>query len=411
MPGITEAFFRNPELGEWTDDLTPGLILVVRPAKSGRKRKSWILRAVIDGKRRKIGLGACGLAEARKRAAEARQAIHEGNDPSHRAKASHRASVLASATIRGVTFGETSVQWLPRAPKLRNPKSERIRWRALNHHLAPIRDKALTAITPAELVEILVPLRPETARRVYGAAKSVFEFGAALLEPEGVNLRPPTDLAKLRALGWSPRSRRSHKPMPALSWKRAPELLAELETRSEPIARLMVFILATASRCGAARMARHKNIDLKAKTWTIPIADLKDGAHRKEPLVVTLSDVALSAIPPRHGEYVFTDADGRPFGDHDISYFIHRLRLRHPDWIDSVTERPLTAHGMRSMFRSWAAATRQDRELVELAMGHVVYGASEGAYVRDPLHELRAELMQRWGRHCRATAVVVPIRA
>jgi integrase len=240
----------------------------------------------------------------------------------------------------------------------------------------------------------------------------VFEFGAVLLEPEGVNLRPPTDLAKLRALGWSPRSRRSHKPMPALSWKRAPELLAELETRSEPIARLMVFILATASRCGAARMAKRKNIDLRAKTWTIPIVDLKDAAHRKEPLIVTLSDVALSAIPSGRGEHVFIDADGRPFSDYDISYFVHKLRLCHPDWIDSVTERPLTAHGFRSMFRSWAAATRQDRELVELAMGHVVYGASEGAYVRDPLYELRAELMQRWARHCGGeTAVVVPLRA
>ena len=31
-------------------------------------------------------------------------------------------------------------------------------------------------------------------------------------------------------------------------------------------------------------------------------------------------------------------------------------------------------------------------------MGHAaVYGAVERAYVRDPLHELRTELMQRWG--------------
>ena len=45
-------------------------------------------------------------------------------------------------------------------------------------------------------------------------------------------------------------------------------------------------------------------------------------------------------------------------------------------------------------------------------MGHVVYGSSEGAYVRDPLHALRAELMERWARHCCAkTADVVPLRA
>ena len=246
--------------------------------------------------------------------------------------------------------------------------------------------------------------------RVYSAAKGVFEFGAALLEPEGINLRVPTDLAKLRALGWSPRSRRSHKPMPALNWRRAPELLAGLENRPEPIARLMAFILATASRCGSARMAKRRNIDLKSKTWTIPIEDLKDGQHRKGPLIVTLSDVALSAIPSSRGEYVFTDHRGRPFTDLDITYFVRKLRRQNPDWTDA-DNRPFTAHGMRAMFRSWAAATRQDRELVELAMGHVVYGAVEGAYVRDPLHELRAELMERWARHCRTeTADILSIR-
>ena len=100
-----------------------------------------------------------------------------------------------------MTFGDAVAQWRPRAPILRNPKSEPIRERALAIHLAPIRDQPLTAITPADMVEILVPLRPETAMRVYGVAKAVFAFGAVLLEPEGVDLRSPTDLAKLRASG------------------------------------------------------------------------------------------------------------------------------------------------------------------------------------------------------------------
>ena len=412
MPGITEAFFRSPKLGEWTDDLAPGLILVVRPAKTGRVRKTWVLRVVIDGKRRKIGLGSCGLAEARRRVAEARQAIREGNDPSGRAKARERSALRASEARRSINFGEAAAQWLPRASKLRNPKSEQIRQRALDHHLAPIRDKALAAVTPADLVEILVRLRPETAIRVYGTAKSVFEFGAALLEPEGVNLRPPTDLAKLRALGWSPRSRRSHKPMPALEWRCAREFLTELENTPEPIARLFVLILATASRCKPARLAKRRNIDLKAKTWTISIDDLKDSEHRTEPLIIPLNDIALAAISPGHGEYIFTDQRGKPFTDRDITNFTRKLRRRHPGWTDAATGRAFTMHGCRAMFRSWAAATRQDRELTELAMGHAVYKAVESAYVRDPLHELRAELMQRWGRHCCGeTAMIVPIRA
>jgi Arm DNA-binding domain len=78
MP-ITEASFRSPRVGEHTD--RDGLILVVRPSALGRVRKSWTLRVVVDGKRKKIGLGACGLAEARRRAQEARQQLYEGNGP------------------------------------------------------------------------------------------------------------------------------------------------------------------------------------------------------------------------------------------------------------------------------------------------------------------------------------------
>jgi hypothetical protein len=74
---ITEAFFRSSKVGEWTDG--DGLLLVVRPSvRTGRLRKSWLLRATVDGKRRKFGLGCCGCAEARKRAAEARELIRRG---------------------------------------------------------------------------------------------------------------------------------------------------------------------------------------------------------------------------------------------------------------------------------------------------------------------------------------------
>ncbi len=128
-----------------------------------------------------------------------------------------------------------------------------------------------------------------------------------------------------------------------------------------------------------------------------------------------LNEVALAAIPPAAGagEYLFTDPRGRPFTDQALGLFVRQLRRSRPDWTDPATDRPFTARGLRATFRSWSAATRQDRELTELAMGHAtVYGAVEGAYVRDPLDAHRAELMARWAKHCRGeTAVIVPLRA
>ena len=75
-------------------------------------------------KRKKIGLGSCGLAEARRRAAEARQLLREGNDPSRRVQAGERAALQALEARLSMTFGEAAAKWLPRAPKLRNSKSE-----------------------------------------------------------------------------------------------------------------------------------------------------------------------------------------------------------------------------------------------------------------------------------------------
>jgi integrase len=225
-------------------------------------------------------------------------------------------------------------------------------------------------------------------------------------------LRSPADLARLKALGWSPRSRRSHKPMAALPWSRAPELSAVLEQDNEPIARLVQFILVTVSRCGAARLAKRRNIKLKEKMWTVPVDDLKDKEHRREAFIVPLSDAAIAAIPPGSGEYVFVDDRGKPFTENDITCKLRKLRRRHPDWIDPATGKLFTLHGFRAMFRSWAAVKREQRDIVEIAMGHQAsaYGAVEGAYQRDSLIEARAELMQRWGRYCCGeTADIIPL--
>jgi integrase len=401
---LTEAFFRSPKVGEWTDG--DGLILVVRnSSRANRLRKSWILRATVAGKRRKIGLGSCGLAEARKRAQDARQRIAEGKDPSQRA----RARLQASIAFRSMTFAEAVELWLPKAPRFKNPKSELIRQRALMR-LTPLNAKPLTAITPADLAKILHGLSSETALRVYSTARNVFAFGAVLLEAENIVIRSPADLARLKALGWSPRSRRLCKPLPALHWSRAPELLDVLERDPDPIALLLRFVLATASRCGPVRLAKRKSINLKARTWTIPVEDLKDSPYRREPFIVPLNDTAIAALSTATSEWLFADDRGQPFTDWDITGAISRLRRRRPDWVDPSTSLGFTAHGFRSMFRSWAAARHEPREMVEIAMGHRVYGQVEGAYQRDDLFEVRAGLMQRWADHCRGrSAEVIPL--
>ena len=43
---------------------------------------------------------------------------------------------------------------------------------------------------------------------------------------------------------------------------------------------------------------------------------------------------------------------------------------------------------------------RQDREVVEIAMGHRFHGAVEASYVRGDLLNERRELLNEWGSYC-----------
>src|SRR5262249_23892041 len=59
--------------------------------------------------------------------------------------------------------------------------------------------------------------------------------------------------------------------------------------------------------------------------------------------------------------------------------------------------RPITAHGFRSTFRTWAAEkTSFAREIAELNLAHVVGTAVELAYQRSYLIDNRCQQMDTW---------------
>ena len=54
-------------------------------------------------------------------------------------------------------------------------------------------------------------------------------------------------------------------------------------------------------------------------------------------------------------------------------------------------------HGLRSSFRDWAAEkTNAPHAVVEKALAHTVGNATEAAYFRSELFELRRSLMDEW---------------
>jgi integrase len=402
MPNLTDLDVRNAKSGEHTDG--DGLILVVRASRSGGKlRRSWVLRIVANGRRRKLGLGvypSVKLAQARQKAQDARRALAEGIDPSVTAK--RRAGLLEAA--RGLTLGKAIDDYLAKAaPAYKNEKSTAIRNRALRVHFAPLHSRDVASIMVADVAGILRTLKPQTAVRSHAVIRSVFEFAAALLEPHGVIIANPADPRRLRALGWTPKSTRASTPHPAIDWRQAPEFMAELARHDDVDARCLAFAILTVARTGAARLAKWDDIKLERRLWSVPIEDLKDSKYRTAPFVVPLSTAAIELVKatPKRGAFLFPNAAGCPIDDQAIVHAIRRMHRR-GDWGDPKTGKPVTAHGFRATFRTWANAKRLDREIAELVLGHVFYSSSESPYARDDdaVLALRRDMLELWGRHC-----------
>jgi integrase len=358
-----------------------------------------------NGRRRWTGLGKypdVGLADARKKAIDARRAFAEGNDPSQRAKAAARAAEAAQR----MTLGEAIRRYLAdAAPAFKNAKSEAIRTRCLNVHFAPLHAKDVASITPSDVAAILRPLALGTAIKAHTVARAVFDFAATILEPHGVTLRNPADPRLLRHLGWRPAMKSEN--LPALDWRRILEFMNMLAQLDEPEARCLEFTILTVVRLGATRVAKWRDVDLENRVWRVPIIDLKDWKYRRGLFVAPLSPATVELIEqlPRTDQFLFGQ-----ISDRAIINLLRRIHRR-GDWKDPVSGKPIVAHGFRATFRTWTQDNRMSREIAELSLGHAFHGAVERAYARGEFLEERRQMLEAWSRHCRGeTAAVIPFR-
>ena len=143
----------------------------------------------------------------------------------------------------------------------------------------------------------------------------------------------------------------------------------------------------TAVRSSEARGARWSEVDLDAKTWTIPAERMKGSrADHTVPLSTAALDVMKQARTLSRGKgLIFPSAKGTAIQDAVLTRLLRDL---------DVTG---TMHGFRTSFRSWAAeCTDFPREICELSLGHVAGSQVERAYMRSDLLEKRRELMQAW---------------
>jgi len=139
-------------------------------------------------------------------------------------------------------------------------------------------------------------------------------------------------------------------------------------------------------------LAECSEMDLEARTWTVPKSRMKGEREHRVPL----SDRAMEILAEARGitggsGLVFPTDRGRPPSDSTLSKLLRELKVG------------AVPHGFRSSFRDWAAeCSDAPRDVCELALAHVNSDRVEAAYRRTDLFERRRVLMQEWAAYVAA---------
>ena len=219
--------------------------LYLRIAKGGSK--GWILRIVIDGRRRDTGLGghpAVTLAKARQLADAHRLAVADGRDP-----------LAEKRRAKMPTFREAAETVLAaNLPRWKNGKHTDQWFSTLRTYAFPvIGNLRLDRITRRDVLAVLTPIwttKPETARRVRQRIRTVLKWAMAHEFVEHNAAGEGID-------GALPAMRRVRAHFRALPYIEIPAALETIDGSSAGLAAklCMRFLILTAVRSGEARGA------------------------------------------------------------------------------------------------------------------------------------------------------------
>ena len=388
-----------------------GLYLVVDGRRSGPARPataSWAFRYMLHGKAHMQGLGSyrnVSLAEARRRAAEARQQLGRGEDPvaAKRAERAERRAALA----RELTFKDVAEDYLrANEAKWKNVKHA-AQWKAtLAFYAYPIIGGMTVGVVDADAVlkvlrqnvappnappRVLWEARPETASRVRGRIETVLDYAKVLGLRDGQNPAAWKGNLKLALPAKSAVAKVKHHA--AMAFADLPGFVGQLQQEAGTSARALEFAILTAARTGEVIGATWSEIDLKRKIWIIASGRMKAGREHRVPLSERSCEIIREMTPAHVSplDYIFPGArPGKPLSN--MAFLMLLRRMKHVD---------LTVHGFRSTFRDWVSEmTDFPGELAEMALAHAIASHVEAAYRRGDMIEKRRQLMGAWESFC-----------
>ena len=321
------------------------------------------------------------LARARRLALDNRREIAEGRDPRNRTGGIPTFDAAAETVIalHAETWkdsGKSAAQWRASLRDYAMPRLGRM---------------SVASITSADVLAVLMPIwntKRETARRVRQRIGAVMKWAIA----EGHRNDNPAGEAIGAAL---PKNGGHRLHQRALPHDRVASALETVRASQAYILTRLAFefLVLTATRSGEVRGARWNEVDLEARTWTIPAARMKTMRGHRVPLSARALEVLHDArLYADDSELVFPSVTGRALSDSTLSKLVRELGIQ------------AVPHGFRSSFRQWAAErTNFAREVCEEALAHVNPNRVEAAYQRSDLFDRRRELMDQWARYVTAS--------
>lgn len=362
----------------------PGLQLQILGAS-----RAWVLRFVLNDKRRRMGLGsypAVSLAEARDRARLARSLIRSGIDPIDQ-RTSNKETIVAAAA-KSLTFAKAAEKFIAAHEDSWSNAKHRLQWvSTIGTYANPIIGQLpVAAIEQRHILQILNPIwrsKTETASRLRGRIEQVLNWAKVQGLRDGPN--PARWRDHLDLLLPAPEKVSPVKHLAAVPLAEA-KLMWQLICGTGGMgAQALQLQILTAGRSGEARGARWSELDLEGAVWVIPKERMK--AKREHRIPLPRQAVELLRKQPRivGAELVFPSSRNTPLSDMTLTAVMRRLKR---------TEVP---HGWRSTFRDWVGdCTDYPSELAEIALAHSVGSKVEQAYRRGDMLEKRRPLMQEW---------------
>lgn len=398
-----------------------GLLLQCTPTGA----RTWLLRTLVGAKRREIGLGGypdVTLADAVRRAREAKDKIRVGVDPIEERKAAR--ATLAAAQARGMTFKIASEKCLTaRLKGLKNAKHQQQWQSTLDTYAMPeIGAMLVSEITRADVLRVLQPIwetKTETASRLRGRIETVLDWAAVNGHRSGDNPARlkgnlDHDLARKSAVAGGG----NH---PAVQLDDAARWFAALQKRDGNSARALEFQALTACRSGEVRGATWDEIDLVRALWVIPSSRMKAGKEHRIPLPADAVALLKSLSFFQDNPLVFPAPRGGQMSDMALSVMMRRIheddvKAGRTGFVDRVSRRPAVPHGLRSVFRDWVAdRTAFAGDMAEVALAHKVSNAVEAAYRRGDQLEKRRAMMTAWSDFLAGRVIaagnVIPMQA